>query len=78
MAIYLMDMGANIFKDKYTITLVSRSHYLAGGKYCRRCEYFTRKDCFVNAAECDYELILLIENTAVQKRLFSAAEARAG
>jgi hypothetical protein len=23
----------------WTITLVSRSHYLAGGKYCRRWEY---------------------------------------
>ena len=24
----------------YTLTLVSRSHYTAGGKYCRRWEYY--------------------------------------
>jgi hypothetical protein len=43
---------------------VSGSHYIAGGKYCRRCEYyFVTKICFVNAAECDYELVPLEENT---------------
>jgi hypothetical protein len=30
----------NICTRLYTKTLVSGSHYTAGGKYCRRCEYY--------------------------------------
>jgi hypothetical protein len=39
-------------------TLISRSHYMAGGKYCRRCEYYlSLLSCFVNVAECSQAVV---------------------
>jgi predicted amidophosphoribosyltransferase len=32
--------NGNRIKTGVTNTLVSGSHYMAGGKYCRRCEYY--------------------------------------
>jgi hypothetical protein len=62
----------NICEKIYSKIEVGKSHYLAGKKYCRRCEiYLYHEGVFAHAAECYSGLLLLMPKykAKIRKRL---------